>query len=225
LSRPSRLGGAFLAAVKTAAIITLGLTVFAGLPLSAASKYPVTGSFVARHLLAAGGKLPGSLAAGLGRDLNDSLNFFTVTAEPESEELIELGYTTTDVTIDQTAEDAMLVMLNHERTSRGLPALKLNLKARAVARTYSADMFARGYFSHINPEGKSPFDRMHDGGVKFGSAGENLALAPTLQQAHDGLMKSPGHRANILSPNYNAVGIGIVDGGPYGIMVTQDFTD
>ena len=62
-------------------------------------------------------------------------------------------------------------------------------------------------------------------GGRKNAAGENLALAPTLQLAHDGLMKSPGHRANILSTNYRTVGIGIVDGGPYGLMVTQDFTD
>jgi uncharacterized protein YkwD len=86
-------------------------------------------------------------------------------------------------------------------------------------------MFARGYFSHISPEGKSPFDRMKAGGVSFGSAGENLALAPTLELAHQGLMNSPGHRANILSPKYKTVGIGIINGGPYGLMVTQDFSD
>jgi len=119
----------------------------------------------------------------------------------------------------------VLVLLNHERTTRGLPALTFNDTARTVARAHSTDMFARGYFSHINPEGKNPFDRMRAGGVKFGSAGENLALAPTLALAHTGLMNSPGHRANILSPNYTTVGIGIVDGGPYGLMVTQDFTD
>ncbi len=224
-SRPSRVSGAVLAGLKTAAIVSLGLTVFAGLPLAATTKQPITGSFVARHLLAAGGSLPDTLTAGLGHDLNDSFNFFTVTAEPESDERIELGFTTTNITVNETAEAAMLVLLNRERTSRGLNALTLNTKARTVARAYSTDMFARGYFSHINLEGRSPFDRMRAGGVRFGSAGENLALAPTLQQAHDGLMKSPGHRANILSTSYNTVGIGIVDGGPYGLMVTQDFTD
>jgi uncharacterized protein YkwD len=94
-----------------------------------------------------------------------------------------------------------------------------------VARAYSADMFARGYFSHLDPDGKSPFDRMRAGDVEFGTAGENLALAPTLKLAHQGLMNSPGHRANILKPEYRTVGIGIVDGGAYGLMVTQDFTD
>jgi uncharacterized protein YkwD len=84
-------------------------------------------------------------------------------------------------------------------------------------------MFARSYFSHISPEGLEPFDRMHQAKVRFFSAGENLALAQTLPSAHQGLMNSPGHRANILRPAYGRVGIGVLDGGRYGLMVTQNF--
>jgi uncharacterized protein YkwD len=225
LSLPNRIGGSVLNVLKTTAIITLGLVIFVGLPLTPNTKRPVSEAFVAKQLLDISGNLPLKLAAGLGRDLNDSLSFFTITSDPESQKRIELGFTTTNVSVDARDEAAMLVLLNHERTSRGLPALTLNTQSRTVARAYSTDMFARGYFSHLNNEGKTPFDRMRAADVKFGSAGENLALAPTLQLAHTGLMNSPGHRANILSPNYRTVGIGIVDGGPYGLMVTQEFTD
>jgi uncharacterized protein YkwD len=92
-----------------------------------------------------------------------------------------------------------------------------------VARRHSVDMFARGYFSHVTPEGRSPFDRMNESGVAYRTAGENLALAPTLTIAHTGLMNSPGHRANILRPEFGRLGIGIVDGGARGLMVTQNF--
>jgi uncharacterized protein YkwD len=61
-------------------------------------------------------------------------------------------------------------------------------------------MFQQGFFAHVDQDGRSPFDRMKAGNVTFGAAGENLALAPTVQIAHDGLMNSPGHRANILNP-------------------------
>jgi uncharacterized protein YkwD len=64
---------------------------------------------------------------------------------------------------------------------------------------------------------------MNKAGVKFRTAGENLALAPTLQLAHTGLMNSPGHRANILRPEFGRLGIGIMDGGYHGIMVSQEF--
>jgi uncharacterized protein YkwD len=64
---------------------------------------------------------------------------------------------------------------------------------------------------------------MKDAGVEYRTAGENLALAPTLHIAHNGLMNSPGHRANILHPQFGRVGIGIMDGGLRGLMVTQNF--
>ena len=61
--------------------------------------------------------------------------------------------------------------------------------------------------------------------IKFSAAGENLALAPNVSLAHQGLMNSPGHRANIMSGDFGKVGIGVVDGGIYGEMFVQEFTD
>jgi uncharacterized protein YkwD len=84
-------------------------------------------------------------------------------------------------------------------------------------------MFARSYFSHISPEGATPFDRIRKAEISFLTAGENLALAQSLHLAHTGLMNSPGHKANILHKSFGRVGIGILDGGIYGIMVTQNF--
>ena len=96
---------------------------------------------------------------------------------------------------------------------------------RDVARAYSVTMFQQGYFAHLGQDGSSPFDRMRAGGVNFRAAGENLALAPTVQVAHDGLMNSPGHRANILNGRYRRIGIGVADGGMHGKMYTQNFAD
>ena len=117
----------------------------------------------------------------------------------------------------------MLELVNRERAAAGLAPLAPDPELTEVARAHSTDMFARGYFSHITPEGRSPFDRMNAAGVKYQTAGENLALAPTLPIAHNGLMNSPGHRANILRPEFGRVGIGIMDGGARGLMVTQNF--
>ena len=86
-------------------------------------------------------------------------------------------------------------------------------------------MFARGYFSHYTPEGLSPFDRMAQTDVSYTYAGENLALAPNVTVAMQGLMQSPGHRANILFPNFGKLGVGVIDGGIYGQMYCQEFTD
>ncbi len=96
---------------------------------------------------------------------------------------------------------------------------------RSVARAHSRDMFVRGYFSHYTPESKDPFDRLKDANIAYLAAGENLALAPTLPTAHTGLMNSPGHRRNILDPNYHRVGIGAYQSARYGMMFSQEFSN
>ena len=117
----------------------------------------------------------------------------------------------------------MLAMVNRERAAASLDPVVADIDLRSVARRHSIDMFARGYFSHYTPEGRSPFDRIHAAGHSFRIAGENLAIAPTLERAHTGLMESPGHRANILRPQFGRLGIGIMDGEIHGLMVTQCF--
>lgn len=146
-----------------------------------------------------------------------------MTVNPESKESVELHYTVKNPDVRPDLEARMLEMVNEERTRHGLKPLTADPEMTGVARLHSRDMFARGYFSHNTPEGKDPFDRMRAQGVRFLTAGENLALAQTLRMAHNGLMNSPGHRANILNASYGRLGIGILDGGIYGLMVTQNF--
>lgn len=120
-------------------------------------------------------------------------------------------------------EARMLEMLNAERRQRGLKPLLADAELTQVARAHSRDMFARGYFSHVNPDRADPFDRMRQAKVRYLVAGENLALARTLPAAHQGLMESAGHRANILRPQFGRAGIAVLDGGVHGLMVTQNF--
>jgi uncharacterized protein YkwD len=146
-----------------------------------------------------------------------------MVVKPESRESVPLAFTVADPKPRPDLEAGMLQLLNEERATRGLAALRADPELTEVARAHSRDMFARGYFSHVTPEGKDPFDRLRQARLKYLAAGENLALAPTLAMAHQGLMNSPGHRANILRPAFGRVGIGIVDGGRRGQMVTQNF--
>jgi uncharacterized protein YkwD len=146
-----------------------------------------------------------------------------LTIDPHSEKFIHLPYKLKNAKERPDLEEKMLVLINEERIKSGLKPLKADPEMRVVAIKHSADMFARGYFSHQTPEKKDPFDRMKDEHVSFLTAGENLALARNLNMAHEGLMNSPGHRANILHPAFRRVGIGILDGGIRGIMVTQNF--
>lgn len=147
----------------------------------------------------------------------------SLTINPSSGESVALPYKYDNPTIRPDLEMQMLEMVNKERTSRGLNALKPDPEMTRVARAHSRDMFVRGYFAHVNPDGKDPFDRMKSAKVSFMHAGENLALANTLQIAHTNLMNSPGHRANILRPGFGRLGIGVLDGGRHGLMISQEF--
>jgi uncharacterized protein YkwD len=149
----------------------------------------------------------------------------TVTVEPESNETVELNFTEKNATVRPDLERKMLDLVNKERTSRGLSALQYDPELTKVARDHSRDMFERGYFSHYTPEKKDPFDRMKEANVKFLAAGENLALGQSLSVCHTGLMNSPGHRANILQKSFHRIGIGILDGGIHGLMISQEFRD
>lgn len=137
----------------------------------------------------------------------------------------KLSFVTDTYQIRKDLEMEMLNAINFERSKQGLNTLKPDPKLCMVAREHAADMFKRGYFAHNTPEGINPFTRMHQAGIYYKTAGENLALAPTLWQAHNGLMHSPGHRANILNPRFGRAGIGILDGGAYGLMICQEFRD
>lgn len=121
-------------------------------------------------------------------------------------------------------ESKMLGLVNAERAKNGLPGLTVSPGLTSVARLKAEDMINSNYFSHTSPTYGSPFDMMRKFGINYRTAGENLAGAPAVGTAHTNLMNSPGHRANILNSNYKWIGIGIVDGGPYGKMFVQMFT-
>ncbi len=166
-------------------------------------------------------RLESALAPVFDDAIRQTLNRLTI--RPESNERVELPYRVANSRPRPTLEVEMLELVNEERRAAGLAPLAPDPELTEVARRHSADMWARGYFAHVTPDGRDPFDRIREGEVRFLTAGENLALAPTVAVAHTGLMNSPGHRANILRPQFGRVGIGIMDGGMRGLMVTQNF--
>lgn len=204
-------------------ILSFLLTIVIALPSSPALKQLVTNSKLGETLVSHTVSVQHSLQSVFGGAINDTLNVMTV--KPESGESIALHFTVTQASFDEPAEVQMFNLVNHERTIRGLSPVKADASLLILARSYASKMFAEGYFSHYTPDGKSPFDRMNESGITYTHAGENLALAPSTELAHQGLMNSPGHRANILSPDYKKVGIGVIDGGIYGKMYVQEFTN
>ncbi|MBX7194190.1 MAG: hypothetical protein K1X94_19200 [Sandaracinaceae bacterium] len=111
-------------------------------------------------------------------------------------------------------EQAVIALANAARSSMGLASLTCDPQMTVVARAHSQDMCDRGYFSHTGLDGRSPFDRLSDGGVRFGAAGENIAQGQrTPDEVHTAWMNSPGHRMNILGSAYRRIGVGLAECG------------
>lgn len=204
------------------------LTVIAVTPVQGTARQDIVKSPVGGKLVQSVLAIERPLEGIFGPAARETLGFITVKPPHPGEapeEGLKLDFTVTDPTPDPSAEEGMLALVNKERTSQSLQPLIMDEALRTLARAHARDMFNRGYFAHVTPEGKDPFDRMRAASLVFGLAGENLALAPTLDIAHDGLMNSPGHRANILNGGFRKVGIGVLDGGVYGKMFVQEFTD
>ena len=124
---------------------------------------------------------------------------------------------------DTVAEKQLFELVNEERSQRGLLALAWDDRLLPVARAHSEEMFKLKYFSHQSPVAGSPFDRLKAAGITYSRAGENLAYAQSVAIAHRALMDSPGHRENILRPEFVRIAIGVISAGAYGRMVTQLF--
>ncbi|MDP3955279.1 MAG: CvpA family protein [bacterium] len=224
-SRFSQVLGIFPAILDALILLAFVLTLVVILPISGVLKKDITGSRIGGYLVRQTGGLERSLNDVFGGALHDTLTFLTV--HPQTGEKIDLHYrlVSSQLKVDESSEQIMLTLVNGERVKRGIKPLKLDIQIQRVARAHSQDMFERGYFSHVNPDGLDPFQRMTLAGIKFSAAGENIALAPDVYISHDGFMNSEGHKRNILDPQFGRIGLGVVDGGIYGKMFTQDFAD
>ncbi|PIY94953.1 MAG: hypothetical protein CO135_03960 [Candidatus Levybacteria bacterium CG_4_9_14_3_um_filter_35_16] len=202
---------------------TFILTLIATLPFSIFLKKSVLNSQIGSRLVNSTGGLSKDINNIFKGVANDGLAFLTV--EPTGNESVKLNFKLNNFTVDNISEEKMFEMVNKARKSNMTDTLVLDDKLTDIARKHCKDMFRRGYFSHYTPDNVSPFDRIAQADVLFDFAGENLAFAPNVDLAMDGLMKSPGHKANIMSNNFARVGIGIIDGGIYGEMFCQEFAD
>lgn len=217
----NKLFGVFSGFVVGLVYATIVATAIISLPILEALKKTAKASRLAQSLTTQLRQADLGFTPILGDGAHRSLA--RLTTSPESNERISLPFTVGNAPPRPDLENEMLQLVNAERATLGLLPLKADTKLQLVAREHSADMFERSYFSHVSPEGLSPFDRIKRSEIPFITAGENLANAPTLLIAHEGLMNSPGHRANILRSTFSRVGIGILDGGRHGLMVTQKF--
>ncbi len=111
-------------------------------------------------------------------------------------------------------EQSFLAIINDYRAANGLGSLSTHSQLSAAAGWMGQDMATNDYFSHTDSLGRDPFERMADFGYDYNTwKGENIAAGVSSAQAVFNLWKgSPGHDANMLNPNYKAIGIARVYG-------------
>jgi uncharacterized YkwD family protein len=126
--------------------------------------------------------------------------------------------------VTPTAEELKMInLVNQESQKAGLQPLVIDNRLVYLARLKSQDMIDYDYFDHTSPTYGEPSRMISIAGIPYLCAGENLAGAYRVEIAHNGLMNSPGHRANILHPDFTHIGVGAAHGGPYKRMFTQLF--
>lgn len=141
-------------------------------------------------------------------------DYFDLNTNPKTEEGFLLA----------SARTELLNLINNERETIGLPPVVLDNDLNSLALNHSNDMVNQDFFHHINPDGATPEDRRKAANIAT-QVGENLAIAPTLEYTHEGLMLSAIHRNNILDPKWQRVGIGIVQKSNGSLITTQEFSN
>ena len=105
--------------------------------------------------------------------------------------------------------EKVVELTNAEREKAGLQPLKINNQLANAAQDHSNDMAQDDFFSHTGADGSSVSDRVEDSGYQYSTTGENIAAGQTsAEEVVEGWMNSPGHRANILNPDYTEIGVG-----------------
>lgn len=128
--------------------------------------------------------------------------------------------TTAQMTAD---EKEVFDLINKQRTNNGLQPLKVDSEVQRVARIKAQDMVDNNYFAHESPTYGTPFNMLKSFKISYKTAGENIAANSSNSGAVTAWMNSSGHKANILSSNYNYTGIGVVSSPKYGKIFVQMF--
>lgn len=114
------------------------------------------------------------------------------------------------------SHSGLLASTNQNRSASGLVQLTLHGSLNSAAQAKANDMVAKNYWSHTSPDGRQPWDFITAAGYSYSMAGENLAYgALTSESTVQAWMNSPGHRANILKPEFRHVGFGYANSADY----------
>ena len=117
----------------------------------------------------------------------------------------------------EITRQTVLEQMNARRISKLLPPLREDARLTLAAEDRMRDMEDLGYWAHVAPDGRSPFEWIKPRGYDYWFAGENLATGfETAEVLVDGWMESEGHRDNIMGPLYQDCGIAIIEGATTG---------
>jgi uncharacterized protein YkwD len=124
---------------------------------------------------------------------------------------------------DAEAERELLILANQARAQAGLAPLQIDDGLTQAARAHAAVMAGQQQLSHQFVGEPALAERLAANcTLHLDQAGENVSVAGSVDQSHQGLMHSPPHRENLLNPAYNVAGFGVVHAG-HSIYVAQDF--
>jgi len=124
---------------------------------------------------------------------------------------------------DKGAAQALFESANHERPARGLAPLIWSAALAAAARQHALRMAAQNTLSHQLPGEPGMVDRASQAGAHFSSLAENVAEGPSAESVHEQWMNSPPHRANLLDPQLDSVGIAVAKRGGV-LFAAEDFS-
>lgn len=128
---------------------------------------------------------------------------------------------------DQVTESSyareVVRLVNEERAKAGLSLVTLDQKVEKAAQVRAKEIVTA--FSHTRPDGSSFSTALKENGVSYKGSGENIAWGQkTPAEVMKGWMNSPGHKANILNPNFKSIGVGHYQNGSGVNYWTQLFT-
>lgn len=205
--------------LRALVVTAIGLAALVVLPVGNEVRGAIDGSRLGSALVSEVAAVQPYLGQLLG---GDSGGLFVTRVDADERQQLDLP-DDLDLEADPQAESQLLALVNEARAEVGLRPLAFDARLVPVARAHSEEMFRLRYFGHVSPVTGTPFERLEAAGITYSRAGENLAYAHSVAVAHRGLMESPGHRANILRPEFTRIGIGVISAGPYGRMFTQVF--
>lgn len=228
LNLANRLGGSAFALTWGIALILVVVSVLRALPMPSAVDEQLDGSVVVAAVASPESPTQRVFQDIVGDDVLDTLLALAPLIGDrnvvlDGDDSIQITPAEPDeLTEDPGAADEIFRLVNDARAEAGVAPLAWSDALAAVAMGHAMDMYRNGFVSHVSPTTGTVGDRIRAAGIPLAEAGENLALAATPKAVHAGFMESEGHRANILRPTFDRVGVAAID-GPLGLMVVQVF--